>query len=62
MHIEEGNIREKIAQWGVRNLYNTNGLEDTSMLLYNEQNHWSLFILKHHCTLHFDSIPRHRST
>ncbi len=39
MHINEGNVGENIAQWGVKNLCNTNGLENILMLMYNEQSH-----------------------
>ncbi len=61
MHIDEGNAQEKIAQWGVRNLLNTNAFEDTLEFPYNEWNHYSFFILEHHYTLHFDYIPRYHS-
>jgi hypothetical protein len=39
MHINEGNVGENIAQWVVKNLCNTNGLENILMLMYNEQSH-----------------------
>jgi len=50
------------VQWGVRNLCSLNKLEYTLVFPYNEQSHWSLFILEHHQTLHFDSIPRYHNT
>jgi hypothetical protein len=62
MCIDEGNIGEKIAQWGVKNMHSTNRLENTLVFPYNECNHWSLFILERHRTLHFDYIPRYHST
>jgi hypothetical protein len=37
-------------------------LEHTLVLPYNEQSHWSLFILEHHYTLHFDYIIRYDKT
>jgi hypothetical protein len=39
MCIDEGNIRKKITQWSVKNFHNTNELEDTLVLPYNEWNH-----------------------
>jgi hypothetical protein len=39
MRIDEGNAREKITQWGVRNLCNINELEDTLVFPYNEWSH-----------------------
>ncbi len=49
-------MQEKIAQWGVRNLHNTNKLGNTLVFPYNEKSHQSFFILEPHHTLHFDSI------
>jgi hypothetical protein len=65
MCIDKSNIGEIFSQWGVKNLHSTNGLENTLVFPYNECSHWSLFILKHHCTLHFDlfldiTIPKMR--
>lgn len=54
--------RKEDCKQGVRNLRSMNKLKDTLVLPCNERSHWSLFILKHHCTLYFDSIPRYHST
>jgi hypothetical protein len=62
MHIDEGNTREKIVQWGVKNLHSTNGLENTLVFPYNERNHWSLFILERHHTLHLNYILEYHNT
>jgi hypothetical protein len=37
-------------------------LEDILVFPYNDKSHWSLFILKHHGTSHFDFISRYHST
>jgi hypothetical protein len=44
MHLEEGNAREKIAQWGVKTLCNMKGLENILVLPTNERNHWFFFM------------------
>ncbi len=62
MHINEGNARVKISQWGVRNLHSMNELEYTLMFPYNERSHQSFFILEYHHTSHFDSIPKYHNT
>jgi hypothetical protein len=36
VHIDKGNAREKITQWGVKNLYSMNGLENILVFPYNE--------------------------
>ncbi len=62
MRIDEGNTREKITQWGVRNLRSTNGLENILAFQYNEQNHQSIFLLEHNSTLHFNFIFGYHNT
>jgi len=38
MRLEEGNARDKIVEWGIRNLCSMNELGDILVLPYNEQN------------------------